>query len=326
MTVTIFVGDVGEYLADIAKKNDPLAALIDSKNYQKLKAGTYYTSVGDLDNLSTFGQILQQADTIVYWPPNRWSDKHNRGSMMQYWTEQYLSVFCCDASKIVINFNASPLNKTRMLTLADARKFKDGQIWVAGCSISHGAGVADHERYGELISKELNLPVTFLTQPGCSIRWASDQILRSDIRANDTIFWGITGSSRLSYWDESTGKHRYAVLNKFDSHEFLKSLINEKYLASDHMIYESLVSIHNVINFCKINHVTLILATLIKGMEIYLQDVANFVPLAGIFGQNADDMYLDLGTDNLHPGPKSHQFLKEKMLKIYYEIKRSQDE
>lgn len=326
MTVTVFVGDVGEYLADIAKKYDFLAELIDSNNYQQLTAGTYYTSVGDLDNLLKFGQTLQQADTIVYSPPTKWSDYHNGVSRMQYWTEQYLSVFCCDATKIVINFNAFPLNKTKMLALADARKFEDSQVWIAGCSISHGVGVADHERYGELISKELNLPVTFLTRPGSSIRWASDQILRSDIRANDTIFWGLTSINRLSYWDETTRTTRCASLTQFDCHEFLNTLINKKYLASDHMIYESLVSVHNVINFCKNNNITLVLATLLKGTEHHLQDVANFVPLAGIFGQDLENMFLDLGTDNLHPGPISHEFFKENMLKIYHEIKRSQDE
>jgi hypothetical protein len=324
MAITIFVGDIGKYLADVAKKHDASSTLISSINYQNLSPGTYYTSIGDLDTLLDFGQILQQADTIVYSPPTKWSDERNSVSNMQRWTEKYFSIFCCDSSKTVVNFNfLSPTHKTTMLSIADTRKSNKRQIWIAGCSISHGIGVADQERYGELISKELNLPVTFLTYPGSSIRWASDQILRSDIRANDTIFWGITSPNRLSYWDESAGKNQYAVLNKFDSHKFLKSLINKKYIASDHMIYESLVSIHNVINFCRINHVTLILATLLRGMEIYLQDVANFVPLAGIFGQNADNMHLDLGTDNQHPGPRSHQFIKEKMLKIYYEIKRS---
>jgi hypothetical protein len=325
MTITIFVGDVREYLADVAKKHDPLATSINSLNCQNLKSGTYYASIADLDN---FGQVLQQANTIVYSPPAKWSDERNAASMMQYWSERYLSVFCCDATKTVVNFNILfPTNKTKMLSIADTRKSKESQIWIAGCSISHGVGVADHERYGELISKELNLPVTFLTAGGSSIRWASDQILRSDILPGDTIFWGITSPNRLSYWDELTSTIRYSVPSNFDTHTFLKSLVNKKYIASDHMIYESIVSIHNVINFCKTNNITLVLATLLEGMEIYLKEfVNNFVPLAGIFGRNEHNTFLDLGTDNKHPGPKSHQFIKEQMLKIYYEIKQSQDE
>lgn len=323
LNITIYVGDVGEYVAKQALLQCDKALHISLLNFQNLTSNsTYYTSVGDLGELSNFGQVLQQADTVVYAPPIRWSDEHSNVSKMQYWTEQYLSIFCCNLAKTVINFDVcSPSNKTKMLTLADDRKSDNCQIWVAGCSISHGVGVADHERYGELIAKELNLPATFLTCGGASTRWASDQILRSDIRANDVIFWGITGIGRLSYWDESADCTRYLTNSSLLSdHKFLKSIINKRYLASDHMIYESLVSIHNVINFCKINNITLVLATILTGMECYLRGAANFVPLAGIFGQNTDSIFPDIGTDGRHPGPKSHVFYKEEMLKLYYQI------
>jgi len=212
------------------------------------------------------------------------------------------------------------LIKAKMLNLSNIRKSNDAQIWIAGCSISHGMGVKDHERYGELIAKELNLPVSFLTAPGSSIRWASDQILRSDIRPNDIIFWGLTSCHRFSCWDELTQEIVHTALRQYDDHyldrRFLKILINKQFLASDQMIYESLVSIHNVLNCCNKNNITLILSTLIQGVEIYLQGVDNFVPLS-------TDRHLDRGTDNSHPGPKSHQFFKEKMLELYYQINGS---
>jgi len=210
----------------------------------------------------------------------------------------------------------SRLNDTKMLDLADIRKSNDSQIWTVGCSISHGIGVKDHERYGELIAKELGLSVSFLTAPGSSIRWASDQILRSDIRPNDVIFWGITSGHRFSCWYDVDREIVHTVLKQFDDHRFLKTLINKQYLASDHMIYESIISIHNVLNFCNKNNITLVLSTLIPGMEIYLQDINNFVSLAG-------DRHIDRGTDSSHPGPKSHQFYKEKMLELYYQINGS---
>jgi len=321
MTVTVYVGDVDEYLANVAKTHNASAALVNSQNYLEVAQGTYYTSIGDLDKLTHFANILQQADTIVYMPPDHWSDEHKSFSSMRHWTEKYLSIMCCDPTKTVVGFDVCTANKTKMLELADTRKSDKHQIWIAGCSISNGDGVEDHERYGALIAAELNQPVSFLTKSGSSIKWAADQILRSDIRPNDTIFWGITSISRLSYWNEQEEKIRFAALQSVNDHTFLKLLVNEKYFASDHIIYESLTSIHSVINFCKINNVTLIFATVLEGMEIYFQNFTNFTPLGGIFGQNEDERYLDLGTDNQHPGPKTHDFYKVKMLELYYQLK-----
>jgi hypothetical protein len=328
MTVSVYVGDVTENLANVAAHADPAALLITSANYECLKPGTYYTSIGDLDKLSHFANILQQADTIVYIPSDHWSDERKSVSLMKYWTEKYLSIMCCDSTKTVVGFDVCTANKTKMLELADTRKSDKHQIWVAGCSISHGVGVEDHERYGALIAAELNQPVSFLTKPGSSIKWAADQIIRSDIRPNDTIFWGITSIARFTYWNEQEEKIKYAVLQSLKDydHTFLKLLVNEKYFASDHIIYESLTSIHSVINFCKINNVTLIFATVLEGMEIYFQNFTNFTPLGGILVIKRDERYLDLGTDNQHPGPKTHDFYKNKMLKLYYQHKWSKSE
>lgn len=206
---------------------------------------------------------------------------------------------------------------TKMLDFAEARKSDDSQIWIAGCSISHGIGVVNHARYGELIARELNLSVSFLTAPGSSIRWASDQILRSDIRSGDIIFWGITSCHRFSCWSDLDQKIVHTVLGQYDNQKFLRTLVNKQYLASDQMIYESLISVHNVLNFCNKNNIILILSTLIPGMESYLQGFNNFVSLS------ADNTRLDQGSDSSHPGPKTHQFFKEKMLELYYQINRS---
>jgi len=321
VSINVYVGDITEHLANVTVQADSAASLITSANYECLKPGTYYTSIGDLDKLTHFANILQQADTIVYVAPLRWSDEYKSFSSMRHWTEKYLSIMCCDTTKTVIGFDVFTPNKPKMLELADTRKSDKRQVWIAGCSISNGDGVEDHERYGALIAAELTQSVSFLTQTGSSIKWAADQILRSDIRPNDTIFWGITGISRLSYWDEREERLRHATLNYFNNHEFLNLLVNKKYIMSDHMVYEALTSIHSVINFCKINNVTLIFTTVLKGMEIYFQNFTNFIPLAGVFGQNDDDMFLDLGTDNIHPGPKTHNFYKVKMLELYYQLK-----
>lgn len=314
--ITVFVGDTNIELSIAAKDFDSAAKLVTKDNYSDLGPGTYYTSIGDLSNLSQFGQILVQADTIIYAPPATWSDQ-----TMKKWTEDYLKVATFDPYKNVQGFIADNYDDHRdMLWLADQRKSDKEQIWIAGCSISLGMGVADSERYGTLISKKLNLPVSFLTERASSISWAADQILRSDIRKNDIVFWGITSTDRLTYWNDSDNNITYSSMRRFAHDDFLKLFIRENFFASGIVIHQSLTAIHQVINFCRIVGAKLILGTMLEDMEPYLKNFDFFTPMYGFFGRNKDDRFLDIGTDNSHPGPLTHQYYADRFLKIYYEL------
>ena len=63
--ITIFVGDVGQYLADCSQLYDSAAELITKKNYKKLSAGTWYCSIGDFTDENKFIQALRQANEII---------------------------------------------------------------------------------------------------------------------------------------------------------------------------------------------------------------------------------------------------------------------
>jgi hypothetical protein len=321
--IIIYVGDVTAYLCNQVKLEQESATLITSKNFQNLRPGVYYTSIGDLDNLCQFSEILRQAHEIHYRPPDTWSDSNFLSNPMKKWTEDYLSLFACHKDKIMTGYNVHVPDIKGMTELADHRVDKNKQIWISGCSISNGAGISQDQRYGHLISKKLNLKVSFLTRDSSSISWAADQILRSDIRSGDLVFWGITGINRLATWDEVGKKVLYWTANSKISAFHKKNFQNyfiKKFLFSDHTLYQSINSISQVINFCEKINVQLIMASLIRGIEPFLKNMENFIPLAGEFGRDLNNMYVDLGDDNKHPGPKSHQYYADKMLERYYQI------
>jgi hypothetical protein len=324
MTITVYVGDVGEYLADIAKKSDPAATLVDSLNYQNLKAGTYYTSVGDFKKLTDFFNTLNQSDIIKYCPPDEWRQSASLEKYsMQYWTEECLLNILCDPMKKVEGFVPPDTVKHKMLKLRDTRKTQEPQLWIAGCSISDGSGVTEIERYGTLIADELNQPVSFLTAVGSSIKWAADQILRADIQPGDTVFWGITSINRLSYWDDSSENIVFVNVSNFDRYKNVVSLyksITLNYLVSEHAEYEAITSIYSVCNFCDKNNIKLIMASLLPGVEKYLHDLKNFIAITNITGLDYDNRFLDLGNDNDHPGPITHQYYAKKMLIKYHQM------
>ena len=64
-------------------------------------------------------------------------------------------------------------------------------LWTAGCSVTHGMGVSESERWGNILSEYLDMPEISLSMNGASIKWTADQILRSDIKRGDVVVWDL---------------------------------------------------------------------------------------------------------------------------------------
>jgi hypothetical protein len=173
------------------------------------------------------------------------------------------------------------------LNLVDDRKTDEDQIWVAGCSIAHGVGVEEHEKFGALISNKLNLPVSHITKGASSIEWAKDQILRSDIRKNDIVIWGITQEVRAPK----------AINEKLGAEK------NPDILLDETSLYRAVTSVHQVVNFCKKISARLILLPVIcsERLQLLIHNLDEYYQLPYQLE------FLDLGADKVHPGPIQHQ-------------------
>lgn len=312
--ITIYLGDITDYLRQQAVMSDSDAQLITEGNYKNLESGTYFTSLGDLTNLAMLGNVLQQADRIVYSPPpDKWSDSLFGKSQMQTWTEDYLNIFRFRC-KVENYTNVREPEFDQILTLADTRKTDSSQLWIAGCSISKGDGVDTRTRYGQLLADRLNTSASFLTRSGSSIAWAADQILRSDIRPGDLVIWGITSHTRLTKFEMN--EIRCFNLTYKVSRPLPSSIV--EYLVSDQVLYHSVISVHQVINFCTKINAKLILANLQDQSVInYIQDFPNLIMLNGIWGRDSSDIFIDIGSDLAHPGIKTHAFYADQ---IYQKI------
>jgi hypothetical protein len=327
--ITIFVGDTTEDLFLAASEYDANTSIITYKTPLPLTDGTYHLSLGDLlrkdDGSSTpsFIKFLEQADTLVYTPPTKWSDTDKKNySYMKDWTEFYLSYF--KKRKNVLGLpNLTPPNRAIMLDLLDGRKTESPQLWMVGCSLTNGDGVNTNERYGELIAKELNMECSWLTTWGASMGFCADQILRSDVRAGDIVIWGLTEMNRFTYYPDNAEKleqvhgHWY-----YEKHPKFKKIIPPERLLDQNLIYHSMISIHQVINFCKKLNVKLVLAgTCITNDKInYLSNIPNYIHLKNAFNTNRWDPFLDTGTDNTHPGPLTHRWFADEILTFLNQI------
>lgn len=305
----LFVGDNTEYLSHHANQHGE-SNLVTLKNYKQIiqKSKTQdivaHSSFSDMGKVtkseSPFYTLLWSADEIEYVPPSgKWSDHSDQYQLhsMQRITEYYLY----DINRIKNNVKGLNLNHwtkdLKYLQLADCRKSNNKNLWISGCSISHGIGVTADQRYGQLIANALDLPVSFLTKGGTSIEWAADQLLRSDIRSNDIVIWGLTSEYRATEWknNEVTNINAY----NFDVSESGSLAV----LSEENRLYKSLIAVNQVENFCCKIGAKLILFPIIASESLRLHLSSNLC-----YTENPYQIgYVDIGSDGIHPGPLQHQ-------------------
>lgn len=314
----LFVGDNTEYLAHYANRHGE-SVLVTLKNYKNViqKSKTQdiiaHSSFSDLGKVtkseSPFYSLLWSADEIEYVPPEgQWTDHSDQYQLhsMQRITEYYLY----DINLRKNNVKGLVLNHwtedCKYLKLVDERKTSDQNLWISGCSISHGKGITPDQRYGKLIANELDLPVSFLTKGGSSIEWAADQLLRSDIRPNDIVVWGLTSEYRASEWNKDKVKH----INTYDfdaSETGSLAVVNE-----ENRLYKALIAVNQVENFCSKIGAKLILFPLISSESLRLHLSGNQCYYENSYQIN----YIDIGSDGVHPGPEQHKVWAKRLEKI----------
>ena len=320
----IFIGDIDESVASIATATDASAMLIDCSNYQyfldnKLSANALYTSLGDLPaNLDIIYDILDKADKIVFCPPKIWSDRKtidftNVISSIQGLTEYTLfrinsikhNVYNLDLTKYHINIK-------KITALTDIRKSDKPQLWVAGGSDTAGYGINSDDRYGIILANKLKMPCSILADNGVPMSWIADQILRSDIRSGDIVIVGTVPENRLVIWSDSISKlvsfSIHSGPEKYMSIDISKSAM-EQFLVSNHMFYENITHLYQIVNFCrKVGAKPMILGLMMShSSNICLTNIPEFIKYTNL--ELPDDHFIDhdSGGDGGHPGPKQHQ-------------------
>jgi len=316
--LTVIVGDNTKYLADHAHEIDPNAYLVEYSNLEHNHHGVVYTSIADV-GVEGLINLLFKATQIVYYSPNDdvWSDRADIDDRFSMAQTSY--IYC----KII-----STIQKSKFETLdtrspvLDAPPIKprlsaDSNLWIAGCSTTNGSGVTSDQVYWKSISDKLNIPTINLAQPKSSLQWQSDQLLRADLQQGDKVIWGLTYSNRFPWYTKADAVE-HLTMNNFTralTKQF-KGIVSQKTAEDNNWHYASMRSIRQVENFCKKLGVELLLVGIHADVEVcsVLCDQSNFVLIDEQCGTKYDSHFLDLGTDNMHPGPLTHQMYREKVL------------
>lgn len=323
---TLYIGNNDESVAKHAQQESTDAYLIDQKNFNIKHQGVAYTSLADLDTELELSKLFDQADIIVYSPPenDQWSDGSGEKSIQKQIIEHYLNAFSFTKDKKIVNFNAVNDLSTIEIPTVGKRLSDSPHLWCVGCSLTLGTGVKESQRFSNLLSKKLNLPLVNVSFGGSSIFWACNQILKSDIRSGDTLVWGITSPNRHVFYDQKIHHLQLDNKKKYNQVYDLKDTILN--LSTDsNSIFLAVNQILQVVNICRTRNIKLVLAGLIPGTKLasYLVNLNEYIHLEGQFGLSMDNKFLDIGTDVLkHPGPKMHQWYADK---IYNKLAKSID-
>jgi hypothetical protein len=312
----LWLGSQEEYLADIAKSVDQNSVLITDSNYAEwlLSKQSGYTSLADLSDAQTkVWNCISISNCVHYCPPKNWNDDNLHTMNDRYILEPiiiYGSNFTSTSGLEYVNASHCTIPKIK------SRVSEEKQLWIAGCSFSQAIGVSETENYGYLIGKHLNLPVTNIARHGSDICWSADQILRSDIVAEDIVVWGITHWERFTYAFE--GELEF-VNPRTNTDKANKLNFSQYELFSENNLHNQLCSILQVENFCKKVGATL------KCYNMFPKNNATTRFLSNKY-YNISRHYLpefetllekfeDVGTDNLHPGPLTHQKYAKEIIK-----------
>jgi hypothetical protein len=297
----LLIGGNEHELAWVANKMFKSNKLITNTNFLEVNHSSeelFYTSLADLHE-DLIIKLAKSAKEIHYYPPQKKELRHHTEIFLKK-----LSKF----HKLTIRNYSVDFDHTNSLSLIDTRKIDKPQLWVAGCSFAYGFGLKNHcDRYIEIISKKLHTDYSDLTKPGSSIEWAADQILRSDIRANDIVIWGITGINRTSYYIDNI---EHIIFNLQDK-EFFQRLITD-----DNILNQSVKHLYQVHNYLKKINAKLIILSHVKELSLH-EHAVNFEEY--LWAINDHVVYckrtIDT-TDDGHPGPLTNRLWANKILKI----------
>lgn len=299
--ITLVIGntDISTYNESVKKYKNSI--LLHSENFNSIDLSTnenvvYHSALGDL----TFEQLYSLAlkvDVVEYLNCLDW---HNPAGLIQTET------LCNYISHVRPVIGWTQKITTQCLT-QDISRLSDGpMLWTFGCSHTAGDGLnnPDIEVYGALLSKRLNLPWKNIAKSGSSTKWGLIHLAAAEIRPHDIVIWATTSAERyqhgisFSQIQETQLAHasREAILFYTDPQIYWDH-INTINIGVSHL--RSIQSKFILLSIVNQNKLTAILEAQMSHYRewCYIPD----------FNQH------DLGTDNIHVGPKGHINLAQRI-------------
>lgn len=308
------------YISHSQYKFDDRSKLLDNTNLNKALSINeqidYHTSIADIQ-FENIQRTIQSANEIILVDLDLYNDNLKDGDYFQY--GRLVNELFRVRDKVK-NFEwINKLDYNFFNSLLKQRASDNPILWTLGCSVTYGEGVKYNERWGSVLSDELGMPEISLSLSGVSNTWCADQILRSDVRSGDIVVWGLTDISRVEY-AKNWNLHAVPVTGYSKLPVNLQHY-NLDYFDSQTKFVSTLKSILQVKNYCEKIGANLYLANLLDSswLNSIFNKLSTYIDFCSKNTYNESLVFLDLGSDNNHPGPKQHQYYAEQILNLIKE-------
>jgi hypothetical protein len=310
----LFVGSEDSYLAAEALSYNTQAKLLleeDIQDFLRQGTGCVYTSLADIGNLDNLLSLCLAAEKIFYRPSSQWAKTDNK---QKYWTEHilwYVSQFK-PIDGLKIDFDHVFWDN---LIGSDCNNVQEQILWTAGCSITAGVGINLDQTWTKHVADHFGLTAKNLAESGSSILWQAHKICQSPIKANDLVFWGLTGHHRLLYVNNDHDMTHVTTKYVQNNPSVLKT-ISLDFLLSESLIYLNIMAIRSVYSFCRKLGAKLVVLGLFTDWDSIFRYYN--VPVFRQYAVWPKD-FVDRGTDNEHPGPIQHRLYANEFIDFYNE-------
>jgi len=178
-------------------------------------------------------------------------------------------------------------------------------LWVFGCSHSHGVGLLpDEKTFGKITAESLNLPLMQISKPGSSSNWSTRNLFAADIRSSDIVVWQLTSPDRITQF------------NGHVTEEIMLARTNNRYLLEVFDANQNFFNQINLLNFgakyLRSRGVKFVVTSILPKIEKHYEYLLEYSKYPEYCC--TPECNLDLGTDQVHVGPLSHNAIAQRIL------------
>ena len=260
---------------------------------QSLDHAEYHTSLGDLDNHEIL-KISRDFDTVNFI-------NNNFDINSDIYFETLLLLNSMSHKKSITGYQKSTVEN--FLSCDVEQRPQHPVLWVFGCSYSHGTGLYPEElNFGQHMSQKLGMELKLVSLPGSSTDWSLRHLMCANFQPGDIVVWQITSPDRLSYGLPPT-EIRFGYSNQ--SH-MLETFTDQ------HLMFSALIALNQGTRFLRSQPVKFVIASIAGKSPIFYPCLLEYTKYPEYC--YIPKIFLDLGNDQLHPGPLSHKSLAHHLL------------
>jgi len=289
--------DINDSVSTLREQYHACQLFKSNLKYANTLENNYCVSLGDIDLIQAI-DLVKDTSRIIIQPNKQWS------SIELLKTTVY---FCKYLSHVmpVENLEFYSYLDFNYQDYKDEVSYTNKKLYLFGGSTVAGVGLINKdERFGKLLSSKLKLDLIDHSRPGAGLRRSFEQLLTCNPSSQDIIILDATSPDRLRL-------NNNKIINDVSLKDCSKHMVVST--TDDQLFYNQISYLNAFVKICNLLKVRMIFYNsqpeepLLADYLLCYSKYPNWCLKTSIQINNP----IDLGLDNIHPGPKTHAKMAE---------------